>query len=133
MNKVVNESVNESVNKSVNKRKTGAQWEEQAVQYLKDNGYLILERNYRCKIGEIDIIAKDRDEIVFIEVKYRRGNKMGYALEAVTPAKQNTIRKVAQVYMTTVCKSQYVPCRFDVMGFDGTDGKVTVSHIKNAF
>lgn len=117
----------------MNKRKIGSKWEEQAVMLLESKGYEILERNYRCKIGEIDIIAKDDGVLVFVEVKYRSDNTYGYSIEAVTPAKQRTIRKVAQYYMTVVYKSQYVPCRFDVIGFDVSDGNVSVSHISNAF
>lgn len=117
----------------MNTRKTGDEWEEQAVRYLMEKGYHVLQRNYRCKTGEIDIIARDGSELVFVEVKYRSDNTYGYALEAVTPAKQRTIRKVAGYYMTVVCKNQYVPCRFDVIGFDMVQGQIQISHIRNAF
>ncbi len=117
----------------MNNRKNGEYWESEAAKYLESKGMTIIERNYRCKIGEIDIIAKDKDVYVFVEVKYRRTQSVGYALEAVTPAKQKTIRKVAAFYMTVVLKSQYIPCRFDVIGFDTIDNKIHISHICDAF
>lgn len=73
--------------------------EEFAAKILEDEGYMILERNYRTKVGEIDIIAA-RDGIVhFIEVKTRTGNDYGYPADAVTESKQNTIRRSAEIYM----------------------------------
>ena len=108
---------------AVNKRAAGADKEQLAARYLVDNGYAVLERNFRNKTGEIDIIAKKDNYIVFVEVKY------GYAVEAVNYRKQQIIRRVAQFYMTTRYKSCDIPCRFDVIGIDGE----TVTHIKNAF
>ncbi|RGT53905.1 YraN family protein [Lachnospira eligens] len=114
---------------AVNKRAAGADKEQLAARYLVDNGYAVLERNFRNKTGEIDIIAKKDNYIVFVEVKYRSNNKYGYAVEAVNYRKQQIIRRVAQFYMTTRYKSCDIPCRFDVIGIDGE----TVTHIKNAF
>lgn len=114
---------------TVNKRAAGADKEQLAARYLVDNGYTVLERNFRNRTGEIDIIAKKDNYIVFVEVKYRNNNKYGYAVEAVNYRKQQIIRHVAQFYMTTRYKSCDIPCRFDVIGIDGE----TVTHIKNAF
>ena len=86
---------------------------------LQAAGYEILERNYRCRAGEIDLIAKDHDFLVFVEVKYRRNGSSGVSLEAVTPAKQRVISRVAQFYLTVKYNSVDVPCRFDVVGIDG--------------
>ena len=113
----------------MNKRQTGSEWERKAVEYLAQNGYTIIQTNYRCKIGEIDIIAKESDTLCFIEVKYRSDKRYGNAIEAVTPSKQNTIRKTALHYLVTVMHSDNIDCRFDVIGFDG--GEITI--IKNAF
>ena len=114
---------------TVNKRATGTDNEQRATEYLIDNGYSILERNFRNKTGEIDIIAKNDNLIVFVEVKYRSSKKYGYAVEAVSYRKQQIIRQVAMYYLTTRYKSYDIPCRFDVIGIDGTD----ITHIKNAF
>ena len=114
---------------AVNKRAAGADKEQLAARYLVDNGYTVLERNFRNKTGEIDIIAKKDNYIVFVEVKYRSNNKYGYAVEAVNYRKKQIIMHVAQFYMATRYKSCDIPCRFDVIGIDGE----TVTHIKNAF
>ena len=114
---------------TINKRVTGSFNEQSAAEYLIDNGYTILERNFSCKKGEIDIIAKKDNMIVFVEVKYRSSKRYGYAIEAVNYRKQQTIRQVAMYYLTTRYKRCDIPCRFDVIGIDGTD----ITHIKNAF
>jgi putative endonuclease len=102
----------------MNKRQTGTKWEQLAAAYLESQGYVILATNYRCRLGEIDIIASQNDVIVFVEVKYRSGRTYGTSLEAVNLRKQNTIRKVAQYYLVTVLHSDRVACRFDVVGID---------------
>ena len=113
----------------INKRQLGQEKEEMACLYLENNGYKILENNFRCKIGEIDIIAKKDMCLVFVEVKYRSSNKYGYSIEAVNKKKQITIRKVAEFYVTTRYKKSDIMCRFDVIGIDGDN----ITHITNAF
>ncbi len=102
-----------------NTRKTGTWYEQKAAEYLKCQGLVILAYNYRCRFGEIDLIARDGRYVVFIEVKYRRSGSSGVSLEAVTPAKQRVISRVAQFYLTVKYNSVDVPCRFDVVGIDG--------------
>lgn len=113
----------------MNTRQVGTKWEEKAVEYLKGKGYVILETNYRCRFGEIDIIAMYDKMICFIEVKYRSGKMYGDAVEAVTLSKQRVIRKTAQNYLVFKIKDENISCRFDVIGFDGDK----VMHIQNAF
>lgn len=113
----------------MNKRQIGTKWEQLAKEYLEVNGYYILEMNYRCKIGEIDIIAVQDNVLVFIEVKYRSSNQYGTAIEAVNYRKQNIIRRVADYYLVTKMHKTDICCRFDVVGIDGT--KVTL--VRNAF
>ena len=88
--------------------------EEFAVQYLKDKGYQILERNYRLRSGEIDVIAKEGRQIVFVEVKTRRTLKFGVPQAAVTLAKQKQISKIALSYLQANNLLD-TPCRFDVV------------------
>lgn len=102
--------------KSTNKRAIGTKYEEKAISYLIDMGYRIIQRNYRCKLGEIDIIAAYNSYLIFIEVKYRYSNKNGSPLEAVTSAKQRIICKVADYYRLTHRIEEETPCRFDVIG-----------------
>ena len=115
-----------------NKRKTGAAYEKLAGKDLEGQGYQILEYNFRCPAGEIDIIARDGEYLVFCEVKYRRDSRKGTPAEAVTRAKQKTISKCALFYMMMKGHDN-VPCRFDVVEISGTKGKESVRIIKNAF
>ena len=83
-----------------NTRSTGSCYERKAADYLKQQGLFILRYNYRCRFGEIDLIARDGKYLVFVEVKYRKDNSSGYSLAAVNPAKQKTICKVARYFLT---------------------------------
>ena len=112
----------------MNRRETGTQYEERAAEYLIAQNYQILERNYRIRSGEIDIIARDGTALVFIEVKYRKNDESGNPLEAVDIRKQRKIIKVARYYLYQK-KYGDVPCRFDVIGICGSH----IEHIKDAF
>ncbi len=112
-----------------NNREKGSRYESMAAVYLEKKGCRILERNYKRSTGEIDLILKDGLYLVFVEVKYRKNQTLGTSLEAVTPTKQRRILRTAQYYMTEHGISDTTPCRFDVVGVDGT----VISHVKNAF
>lgn len=114
---------------SQNKRQTGAAYELKAEEYLLGNGYKILERNFRNRSGEIDLIAKKDGVIRFVEVKYRTTSDFGSPLEAVDARKQNQIRKVAMYYLMKNKLSEWTPCQFDVIAFEGEE----MTHIENAF
>lgn len=104
-----------------NRRKTGAVYEEKAAEYLTGLGYEILERNYRCRIGELDLIAREGQTLVFLEVKYRRTATYGEPAEAVGALKQRTICRVADFYRMTHRVSEEQPCRFDVVAVLGEE------------
>ncbi len=110
----------------------GQEGETVAVRHLKKCGYKILERNYRNKIGEIDIIAKDRDTIVFVEVKTRRNDHFGGPKWAVTYRKQQKISMVALAYLKELRMSDR-KARFDVVTVVEHQLKPAVEIIKNAF
>ena len=112
-----------------NKRETGAEYELKAEEYLLENEYQILERNFRNRSGEIDLIAKKEGQIHFIEVKYRTTIDFGSPLEAVDFRKQNQIRKVAMYYLMKNKLSEWTPCQFDVIAFEGEN----LTHVENAF
>lgn len=114
---------------SANKRQMGTSYEIKAEEYLMQKGYKILERNFRNRQGEIDIIAKGGEYFCFVEVKYRTTNEFGSPLEAVDYRKQNQIRKVALYYLMKNKLSEWTPCRFDVIAFEGEK----LTHIENAF
>lgn len=117
-----------------NKRQLGAYYERTAGRCLEQLGYEILEYNYRCRLGEIDIVARDGEYVVFCEVKYRADGRKGNPLEAVDARKQNVIFRCAMYYLAEH-HLEDVPCRFDVIGIQGKDGMKDpkVTYIKNAF
>lgn len=113
----------------MNNRKVGDLYELKTCEYFESIGYKILQKNFRGKRGEIDVIAKDGDTIVFTEVKYRTTNALGYPEEAVSPTKQNTILGVANYFLLRYGLTN-VKCRFDVVAHY-SDG--SFKHYKNAF
>lgn len=96
----------------------GAHAEQLALEHLQAHGLQVLERNYRVRGGEIDLIAKDGEVIVFIEVKERNSSRYGTALEAVTPRKAELIRRAALQYIVTTFQRDDLFCRFDVIAVD---------------
>ena len=113
----------------MNKREVGSTYERRAGEYLIQHGYEIVEYNFRCRLGEIDIIARDEQYLVFVEVKYRKNTRTGSPLEAVNKKKQQTISRVASYYCLTHGYGEEVPCRFDVVAIL----KDEVLLVKNAF
>jgi putative endonuclease len=103
-----------------------------AVQYLCQQGYQILERNYRCRFGEIDLIARDGSTLAFIEVKTRRSQKFGPAAAAVTLEKQRHLIRASQVYLIQKRKA-YELCRFDVVTIELETQTPRIELIKDAF
>ncbi|GKX31730.1 UPF0102 protein [Vallitalea longa] len=111
-----------------NNRAVGSKGEEIATRFLIEKGYRILDRNYRCRFGEIDIIGRDKNYLVFVEVKYRRNTEKGYPIEAVGYHKQKRIIKTAMYY--TKIKHMYnFDIRFDVVEI--INDKIRV--VKDAF
>jgi putative endonuclease len=117
--------------KSDNK-KTGKTGEDIAAAFLKKKRYKIIERNYKCVFGEVDIVARDMNDIVFIEVKSRKSKDFGEPEDAVTLNKQRKISKVALNYLKDR-RLDDRDARFDVIAIKlSTEGNI-VKHIKNAF
>lgn len=97
-----------------NNRRTGSIYEERAAEFLTGLGYEIIERNFRCRSGEIDLIGRDGTYLVFIEVKYRSTLQNGYPSEAVGRKKQRQILHTARYYLLTHGYGEETLCRFDV-------------------
>ena len=114
-----------------NSHELGIQGEHVATKYLLSQGYKIIERNFYCYFGEIDIIAKDKNEYVFIEVKTRTNSKYGKPVEAITHIKQKHIWKSTEYYLYSK-KLKDVFVRIDVIEVYFKDNKFFVHHIKNA-
>ena len=110
----------------------GKSGEDLAVAELERRGYAVLERRYRTRHGEIDIIARDGETTVFVEVKARRTAEFGTAAEAVTAQKQRRLASMALDYLTRHRLSNR-PCRFDVVAIDGEGAERTITLYKSAF
>jgi putative endonuclease len=110
----------------------GERSETLAAWYLKKNGYTIIEQNYRNQLGEIDIIAREKKTIVFVEVKSRRSTRYGSPKWAVTPKKQRKISMVALYYLKTT-KQSNAKARFDVVSIYANQDEPQIEIVKNAF
>ena len=117
----------------MNKRQVGASNESLACEYIASCGGEILKRNFSCRQGEIDIIARDKSYLCFIEVKFRKDDNFGAPQEAVSLSKQRRICKVSKFYLYTRYKSFDIPVRYDVLAISATDGILSFRWIKNAF
>ena len=112
-----------------NRRQIGTKEEALAAAFLEKQGYQILERNFRCRLGEIDLIARDGSTLVFVEVKYRKNADFGTPAEAVNRKKQLTICRVADYYRMVHRIPDNRPCRFDVAAIQGT----VIQVVRDAF
>lgn len=113
----------------INKRALGADKESLVTEFLKKNNIEILDRNFYTSQGEIDIVGRDGEYLVFFEVKYRVSGKYGNPLEAITPKKRGRIVRAARVYLYSRHYPENTFIRFDCVGV--LDGKV--EWVKNAF
>lgn len=117
----------------MNKRVIGDGNEDIACKYLISQGLRIIGRNFRCRQGEIDIIAKDKEYLCFMEVKYRSNSDFGQPEEAVNIRKQRKISKVSKFYLYSKNLSFDTPIRYDVIAVYVNEGITTIKWIKNAF
>ncbi|NQT48730.1 MAG: YraN family protein [Chloroflexi bacterium] len=101
----------------MDRKELGALGEKRAVDYLRKKGYSIRERNFRCRAGEIDIVAQDKDCLVFVEVRTRRGSDFGTPEESVDAAKRKKLVSVALTYLQTHRKLPSL-WRFDVVAIE---------------
>jgi putative endonuclease len=116
----------------VDKRKqTGRQGEDIAAAYFAERGYIIIERNWRCATGELDIIMEKEDILVFVEVRTRQGHNFGSAEESITPTKQAKLIELAQTYLHETA-APHRAWRIDIAAIYLGPGLPQVNHIENA-
>lgn len=110
---------------------TGKQAEKIACRFLKKQSLQLIHKNYYCRYGEIDLIMKDNDTLVFIEVRYRHSNSYGNAIDTIDARKLSKIKKTIDHYLMTN-KLGYFPCRIDVIGLQGNLQSPDIQWIRNA-
>lgn len=113
------------------RRGLGLKGENMAAAYLWGKGYTIVERNFRCRLGEIDIIARQGDYLVFVEVRTRHDTGHGLAQESITRSKIERLRRLASYYLALKNQPD-IYARFDVVAVN-IAGKAEITHIENAF
>ena len=113
-------------------KKKGDAAEQAAARFLKKQGLILIEHNYRCRFGEIDIIARDGPILAFVEVRYRHSNRFGSAAESVNFRKQQRLLAAASHYLATVQGTE-LPCRFDVIEASACNGGFDINWLQNAF
>ena len=121
--------------KRITSYQIGQKAENRAAAYLRLKGYHVLERNYRVPQGEIDLVARKGDMVVFVEVKARKDNSHGTPLEAVSPQKVHRVSAAAAVYLSGYTDS-FTGCRFDVIAVGPEKnflGFLKIRHFENAF
>ena len=124
------------MNRGAERAALGALGERLASEHLERQGYRILERNFRCRMGEIDLIARRGSELVFAEVKLRKDASQGEAREFVTAAKQRKLLLTAEYYLSARPWAQDLQARFDVIEVyapQGTEENCSVFQLENAF
>ncbi len=122
-----------TTHKKTSKSETGKNAENTACQHLQQQGLKLIERNYLCPRGEIDLIMQDTSSIIFVEVRYRRNSRFGSGAESVDRRKQEKLLATAAHYLQKHPKAAKEPCRFDVVSLTGPDGRQEIEWINDAF
>lgn len=119
---------------NITTKQQGDFFEQTALDYLLTQKLKLIERNFSCKLGEIDLIMREQEFMVFVEVKYRKSNYFGEPFEMVSPSKQQKICKTAQIYLQKHGLNEYNTfCRFDVVSIKGPAASSEITWLKNAF
>ncbi len=119
---------------SITSRKIGDLTEKMAAQHLINQGLAFVDSNVHCRQGEIDLVMREGDTYVFIEVKYRKSKDFGGAIAAVSTSKQKKIKHCISHYLQRLSLNEYTtPCRIDVVTIEGNITKPIVTWLKNAF
>ena len=111
----------------------GEEAEQLARQQLESRGMKVVDRNFRCPMGELDLVMMDGEVLVFVEVRYRRNDRFGGAAASIDSAKQRKLNRAAEFYLQQNQSLAFRECRFDVMAVSGTGGKYQFDWISDAF
>ena len=117
----------------MNARAAGDVFEQAALEHLQRAGLKLIARNFSTRFGEVDLVMRDSDSIVFVEVRYRRHRAFGGGAASVGAAKRERITRAAQAFLQAHPKLASLPCRFDVVAFDGEHNTAECEWLKAAF
>ncbi|HET9836443.1 MAG TPA: YraN family protein [Rhodanobacteraceae bacterium] len=117
----------------MNARAAGDVFEDRALEHLQRAGLKLLARNFATRFGEVDLVMRDSDVLVFVEVRYRRHRAFGGGAASVGTAKQERIARAAQAFLQAHPKLSELPCRFDVVAFDGEARTAECEWMRAAF
>jgi putative endonuclease len=118
---------------ATNRRADGARYENLALAHLERAGLALIERNYTCRYGEIDLVMRERDVVVFVEVRYRRPGRFGDGIDSVGAAKRAKLVRTAAAFLADHPRLAGAACRFDVLAIGGSAQSPTVDWRRNAF
>jgi len=112
----------------------GNRWERRALRHLERHGLESIDRNFRCRMGEIDLVMQDGDCLVFVEVRYRKGGRFASAASSIDRYKQRRLATAASLFLARNARFRDYRVRFDVVAFDRTsDSQCTLQWLKDAF
>jgi putative endonuclease len=114
-------------------RQVGENWERATESFLRQRGLITLTRNFYSRFGEIDLIMKDQESVVFVEVRFRENKQYGSGADSVTVAKQRKLSRAALYFLYRNPRYSQIPCRFDVVSVSIDRGNTNFDWIKNAF
>lgn len=114
-------------------RSTGARYEDLACERLEAAGLVLVERNFSCRHGELDLVMRDGDVLVFVEVRYRRGGGFGDGIDSVGTAKRAKLVRAASAWLALHPRLANRTCRFDVVAIAGDEGTASLDWRTNAF
>ena len=114
------------------RKQQGDSAEQAACDHLRKNGLVVVQKNFRCRFGEIDIIAQDGETLVFVEVRLRNNRRFGSGAESVNHRKQQRIIQTASLYLAKHSQCE-LPCRFDVIEAAEREGTYHLNWLPNAF
>jgi putative endonuclease len=114
-------------------RSTGARFEDIALAHAQRDGWRLLARNFNCRYGELDLVMRDGEIVVFVEVRYRQSQDFGGALDSVGASKRSRLARAASLYLQANPALTRSPCRFDVVAISGTLENPSIHWQRNAF
>ena len=121
-----------SVNGHSSASAAGARYEDIALAHLERSGLILIARNYRCRYGEIDLVMRERDTVVFVEVRYRRGGRFGDGIDSVDAGKRAKLVRAASAFLAEHPRLAQAACRFDVLAI-GDHARLPPDWRRNAF